>query len=61
MAMQHEVWAVPLNKVKPRFFAAFELARWQWAEKLAASLRDKGHDGVEVREEDDGEDDPGDE
>jgi hypothetical protein len=50
MATEWQVWATPLGKRKPIFFAAYEIERWQWAEKLAAFLTDKGHQDVEVRE-----------
>jgi hypothetical protein len=49
MALEHQVWAVPLGKETPVFISAYEMSRWQWAEKCAQQLRDKGHDGVEVR------------
>jgi 3-mercaptopyruvate sulfurtransferase SseA len=52
MALQLEVWSLPLGKERPLFHAAYELDRWQWAEKLAQALRDRGHLEVEVREAD---------
>lgn len=45
---EYFVWGVPPNKKAPVNFGSFEPSRWQWAEKLAAFLRDRGYTDVEV-------------
>jgi hypothetical protein len=45
---EHEVWSIPPGRRKAVYQETFSLARWQWAEKLAAYLRDEGHREVEV-------------
>lgn len=50
MPLEYQVWATPIGKDNPVFFGAYSPARWQWAEKQAAFLEDKGLADVEVRE-----------
>ena len=57
MSLEHQVWARPPGKKEAIFFAAFEQHRWQWAEKLAEFLKDKGYTEVEVRLEEESEPD----
>jgi hypothetical protein len=45
----HEVWAVKPGQKEPSLVQRFTAARWQWAEKLAEFLRDRGYRSVEVR------------
>lgn len=49
--VEHEVWAVPPDSEngQPAYFMTMSQARWQWAEKFAAYLTEKGHTDVEVR------------
>ncbi len=49
MDFEHQVWATPPNQNESKFFAAFELERWQWALKLVAYLEDNGHHHVQLR------------
>lgn len=51
--MEHEVWASTETTIKPVYRATFTQDRWQWAEKLARRLREKGATDVEVRDVDD--------
>ncbi len=47
--VDHRVWATPPGEKEQVFIAAFDLDRWQWAEKLAQSLADSGYRDVEIR------------
>lgn len=63
MALEHQVWSVPPNRTRRVLDGCYELHHWQFAEKRAAMLEDKGHTLVEVTTADedecgdDGEDD----
>lgn len=46
--MEYDVWGVPPGKEEIVHVASFEEERWQWAEKLAQYLRDKGYTDVSV-------------
>lgn len=46
--LEFQVWSRPPGKDALRFVAAFDVDRWQWAEKLGQMLRDRGHTSVYV-------------
>lgn len=48
MCVEHQVHAIPPGEKKSEFVAAFDIDRWQWAQKLAKFLEDKGHTEVKV-------------
>ncbi len=51
MGLEHQVWGTPRGKRRQVLFAAFAPQHWQWAEKYAARLADRGLDNVEIRDE----------
>ncbi len=55
MALEHRVFAARPGEEEVLFYAAFTPLRWQWAEKMAQFLKDKGYTDVEVILVDDGE------
>jgi len=46
--LEHHVTATDPNSQEERLFGVFERHRWQWAEKMARYLKDKGYQDVEI-------------